>query len=166
MCAGGTRAESRFTFARVSRPGGCGGVSQSGSPERRSIRPHSVHASWRQTPCLGPISLLSPVKDVIEIEPVPRWKGLAQHGQRMTLTRYEIAAGAPDVHEHQHPQEEAWIVIEGQLGVWVNGAERVLGPGDFAIVGANMRHRVRALRASRALVVDSPARHQLPGTKH
>ena len=101
-----------------------------------------------------------------EIEPVPGWKGRAQHGQQMTLTSYEITAGAPDVHEHQHSQEEAWIVIEGQLAVWVEGEERLLGPGDCAIVAAHMRHRVRALQPSRALVVDSPIRHHLPGTSH
>jgi quercetin dioxygenase-like cupin family protein len=81
----------------------------------------------------------------------------------MTLISYEIAAGAPDVHEHEHPQEEAWTVIEGRLAIWVEGEERVLGPGDSAIVGSNLRHRVRALQPSRALVVDSPARRHLPG---
>jgi quercetin dioxygenase-like cupin family protein len=106
------------------------------------------------------------MSEVIEIEPVPGWKGRAQHGQRMTVTSYEVTAGAPDVHEHQHPQEEAWIVIEGQLAVWVDGEERVLGPGDSAIVEANLRHRVRALQSSRALVVDSPVRRHLPGTNH
>ena len=104
------------------------------------------------------------MSDVIEIEPVPGWKGRVQHGERMTLTSYEIVAGAPDVHEHHHPEEEAWTVIEGSLVIWVDGKERALGPGESAIVGANVRHRVRALQPSRALGVDSPARHQLPGT--
>jgi len=103
---------------------------------------------------------------MIEIEPVPGWKGRAQHGQLMTLTSYEITAAAPDVHEHQHPQEEAWIVIEGRLAVWVDGEERLLGPGDSAVIGPNIRHRVRALLPSRALVVDAPVRGQLPGTNH
>ena len=102
--------------------------------------------------------------NLIEIEPVPGWKGPVQHDQRMTLTSYEIAAGAPDVHEHQHSEEEAWTVIEGHLAIWVDGEEQMLGPGESAIVGANLRHRVRALQPFRALVVDSPARHQLPGT--
>lgn len=84
----------------------------------------------------------------------------------MTLISYEIAAGAPDVHEHQHPQEEAWIVIDGRLAIWLDGDERLLGPGDCAIVAANVRHRVRALQPSRALVVDSPVRRRLPGTNH
>jgi quercetin dioxygenase-like cupin family protein len=103
---------------------------------------------------------------MIEIEPVPGWKGRAQHGRRMTLVSYEIAAGAPDVHEHQHPEEEAWVVIEGQLAVWVDGQERRLGPGDCAVIEADVPHRVRALQRSRALVIDSPVRRQLPGTHH
>jgi quercetin dioxygenase-like cupin family protein len=104
--------------------------------------------------------------DVIEIEPVPGWKGRVQHGQRMTLTSYDVAQDAPDVHEHHHPEEEAWTVIEGRLMVCVDGREQVLGPGDSVIVAANARHSVRALQPARALVVDSPARHRLPGTGH
>jgi len=65
---------------------------------------------------------------------VPGGKGRVQHGQRMTLTSYEIAARAPDVHEHQHSEEEAWTVIEGHLAIWVDGEERMLGPGESAIV--------------------------------
>ena len=111
-------------------------------------------------------SLLLAVPDVIKIEPVPGWKGRVRHGQRMTLTRYDVAEDAPDVHEHQHPEEEAWTVIEGRLMVCVSGHEQVLDPGDFVIVAANARHWVRALQPSRALVLDSPVRHQLPGTGH
>lgn len=103
---------------------------------------------------------------MIEIEPVPGWRGRAQRGERMTLTSYEVAAGAPDVHEHQHPQEEAWIVIDGRLAVAVDDDERLLGPGDSVIIGANVRHRVRALQPSRAIVVDSPVRDPLPGAGH
>jgi quercetin dioxygenase-like cupin family protein len=84
----------------------------------------------------------------------------------MTVTIYEIVAGALQVHEHQHSEEEAWTVIEGHLAIWIDGEEQMLGPGESAIVAANVRHRVRALQPSRALVVDSPARHHLPGTNH
>ena len=106
------------------------------------------------------------VGDVIEIEPVPGWKGRVRQGQRLTLTSYEISAGAPDVHEHRHLQEEVWTVIEGRLVVCIEGREHELGPGEFAIVDPYASHWVRALQASRALVIDSPARHQLPGTRH
>jgi quercetin dioxygenase-like cupin family protein len=103
---------------------------------------------------------------MIAFEPIPGWKGEAVHGERMTLTSYTIAAGAPDVHEHQHPEEEAWTVLEGELALWVDGEECVLRAGDVAVVGPNVRHRVRALGASRALVIDTPPRRPLPGTGH
>jgi quercetin dioxygenase-like cupin family protein len=104
--------------------------------------------------------------ETIEIEPVAGWKGEAMHSERMTLVSYVIAAGAPEVHEHHHPEEEAWMVIEGELAVWVGGDERILGPGDVAVIASNAHHRVRALRPSRALVVDAPSRRQLPGAAH
>jgi quercetin dioxygenase-like cupin family protein len=104
--------------------------------------------------------------ETIEIEPVVGWKGEAVHCERMTLVTYVIAEGAPEVHEHHHPEEEAWTVIEGQLAVWVDGDELLLEPGDVAIIPSNVAHRVRALGASRALVVDAPSRRQLPGTEH
>jgi quercetin dioxygenase-like cupin family protein len=104
--------------------------------------------------------------DVIEIEPIPGWRGRALHGTRMTVVTYTVAAGAPDVHEHQHPEEEVWSVIEGELVIWIDGEERTLRPGDVAVVPPGVRHRVRASKASRALVVDSPVRCPLPGSSH
>jgi unsaturated pyranuronate lyase len=104
--------------------------------------------------------------DMTKIEPVQGWVGHSLHGERMTLTHYEIAAGAPDVHEHYHPHEEAWSILDGRLAVWVDGEERTLGPGEVAVIPPNVRHRVRAVTRSRALVVDSPARHRLPGSAH
>jgi quercetin dioxygenase-like cupin family protein len=66
--------------------------------------------------------------ETIEIEPVVGWKGGAVHCERMTLVTYVIAEGAPEVHEHHHPEEEARTVIEGQLAAWVDGDERLLEP--------------------------------------
>lgn len=102
----------------------------------------------------------------IAIEPVAGWRGEAVHGDRMTLVSYVIAAGAPEVHEHHHPEEEVWTVIEGQLAVCADGEERILGPGDVALIGSNVPHRVRAVGPSRAFVVDAPTRRQLPGSAH
>lgn len=102
--------------------------------------------------------------DMTKIEPVPGWVGHALHGERITLTHYEIAAGAPEVHEHHHPQEEAWTVFGGELAVWVDGEERVLGPGEVAVIPPDAPHRVRGLTQSRAVVVDSPPRDRLPGS--
>ena len=84
----------------------------------------------------------------------------------MTLVEYWIAEGAPDVHEHHHPEEEGWTVVEGGLTVWVEGVAHTLGGGEAIVIAPNARHRVRALGATRAIVVDSPARRRLPGTSH
>lgn len=103
---------------------------------------------------------------MIEIEPVAGWKGRALHSERLTLVHYEVVAGALDVHEHHHPEEETWSILEGEVAVWIGGVECRLGPGAVAVIPPNVPHRLRALTASRALVTDSPVRRDLPGTGH
>jgi quercetin dioxygenase-like cupin family protein len=80
----------------------------------------------------------------------------------MTFGYYRVAAGA-SIHEHAHPNEEVWHVIEGELEVTVGDETRVAGPGCVAIVPPNTPHSVRALRASRAIVVDHPRREAVGG---
>ena len=48
-------------------------------------------------------------------EPKPGWVGRFFSSDRMTFAYYAIAADAAPVHEHQHPQEEVWNVLEGEL---------------------------------------------------
>ncbi len=100
---------------------------------------------------------------MIEIEPVSGWKGRVVRCEGMTVAHYEIAAGASEVHEHRHPEEEAWSIIDGEVLIWVDGEERTLGAGDVAVIPPNVPHRLRPSSASRALVIDSPARRELPG---
>jgi mannose-6-phosphate isomerase-like protein (cupin superfamily) len=45
--------------------------------------------------------------------------------------------------DHVHPrQQERHEVVEGSLGIAVDGRERRLGPGDVEVVPPNTRHRV------------------------
>jgi quercetin dioxygenase-like cupin family protein len=104
--------------------------------------------------------------DAIAIEPAPGWVGRAVHGDQMTLVDYRISEGAPDVHEHHHPEEEAWTVIDGELKVWIEGEAHTLTTGEAIVIAPNAHHRVQAIRTTHAIVVDSPARHHLPGTSH
>jgi mannose-6-phosphate isomerase-like protein (cupin superfamily) len=54
--------------------------------------------------------------------------------------------------DHVHPrQQERHEVVEGSLGIAVDGRERRLGPGDVELVPPNTRHRVFP-------VVDEPVR--------
>ena len=91
------------------------------------------------------------------IERLPGWKGRYFHTVSMTFAHYEFAAGS-SIHEHSHPEEEVYEVIEGELEVTIDGRSHVAKPGVVAIVPANSRNSVRALTDGRLIVVDHPAR--------
>jgi mannose-6-phosphate isomerase-like protein (cupin superfamily) len=104
--------------------------------------------------------------DVVQLparEPLPGWNGRFFHSDHMTFAYYEIDADAVPIHEHHHPQEEVWNVVEGKLAITIDGREHVIGPGCAAIVPANVRHSTRALVPSRAIVVDHPVRDRVGG---
>jgi quercetin dioxygenase-like cupin family protein len=91
------------------------------------------------------------------IERLPGWKGRYFHSPSMTFAHYDFAAGSK-IHEHFHPEEEVYEVIEGELEVTIEGRPEIAKPGIVAIVPANSRHSVRALTNGRLIVVDHPAR--------
>lgn len=91
------------------------------------------------------------------IERLPGWKGRYFHSPNMTFAHYEFAAGST-IHEHFHPEEEVYEVIEGELELTIDGQSEIAKPGIVAIVPANSRHSVRALTDGRLIVVDHPAR--------
>ena len=91
------------------------------------------------------------------IERLPGWKGRYFHSASMTFAHYEFAAGS-SIHEHFHPEEEVYEVIEGELEVTIDGRSQTAKPGLVAIVPANSRHSVRALTDGRLIVVDHPVR--------
>jgi unsaturated pyranuronate lyase len=91
-------------------------------------------------------------------ERLPGWRARVFHSPAMTFAWYEIEYGAVPLHEHHHPQEEVWNVVEGRLAMTVDGEERVLDAGGSAVIPAGVRHSARPLGACRAVVVDHPAR--------
>ena len=91
------------------------------------------------------------------IERLPGWKGRYFHSPSMTFAHYEFAAGST-IHEHFHPEEEVYEVMEGELELTIDGQSEIAKPGIVAIVPANSRHSVRALTNGRLIVVDHPAR--------
>lgn len=92
-----------------------------------------------------------------EIERLPGWRGRFFHSEHMTVAMYEFKGGS-SIHEHHHPQEEIYNVLEGELEMTVDGARYMARPGLAAIVPGNARHSVRALTDGRVLIVDSPRR--------
>src|SRR6202790_409071 len=92
------------------------------------------------------------------IERLPGWYGRYFHSPSMTFAHYEFKGGS-SIHEHFHPQEEVWEVIEGEIEVTIDGVAQIARPGLVAIVPGNVRHSVKALTDGRAIIVDYPARH-------
>jgi quercetin dioxygenase-like cupin family protein len=100
-------------------------------------------------------------KNLAVWERLPGWRGRFYRSQSMTFAHWEFDAGA-SVHEHQHPNEEVWNVIDGEIEVTIDGKTQRAGPGVAAIVPFNSRHAVHALTDGRALVVDHPVRSDGP----
>jgi unsaturated pyranuronate lyase len=90
-------------------------------------------------------------------ERLPGWRGRYFHTPNMTFAHYDFAEGAT-IHEHFHPQEEVYEVIEGELEITIDGVTQIARPGIVAIVPGNARHSVKALTDGRAIIVDHPAR--------
>ena len=91
------------------------------------------------------------------IERLPGWRGRYFDSPSMTFAHYEFDAGS-SIHEHSHPQEEVWQVIEGELEITISGAAQRAGPGFVGIVPPNTLHSVRAISRGKAIVVDYPLR--------
>lgn len=70
------------------------------------------------------------------------------------------------IHEHAHPQEEVYEVIEGQLELTIGDATEIVRPGLVGIVPANVAHSVKALTDAKAIIVDYPIRRDFPGKSH
>jgi len=97
--------------------------------------------------------------DLDVIERLPGWYGRYFHSPSMTFAHYDFKRGA-SIHEHFHPEEEVYEVIEGELEVTIDGVAQVAHSGLVAIVPANIRHSVKALTDGRAIIVDYPSRRE------
>jgi quercetin dioxygenase-like cupin family protein len=91
------------------------------------------------------------------VERLPGWHGRYFNSPSLTFGHYEFKRGA-SIHEHSHPQEEVWNVIEGELEITIDGVVQTAGPGMVGIVPGNTLHSARALTDGRAIVVDYPLR--------
>jgi quercetin dioxygenase-like cupin family protein len=61
-------------------------------------------------------------------EPREGWIGRFFHSRNMTFAYYSVEAGAW-IHEHSHPNDQVWNVIDGQLEITVAGEPRLLVQG-------------------------------------
>ena len=91
------------------------------------------------------------------IERLPGWHGRYFHSPSMTFAHYDFTRGAT-IHEHFHPEEEVYEVIEGELEVAIDGVAQIARAGVVAIVPSSVRHSVKALTDGKAIIVDYPLR--------
>ncbi|MGB6482932.1 MAG: cupin domain-containing protein [Candidatus Acidiferrales bacterium] len=91
------------------------------------------------------------------VERLPGWSGRYFHSSNMTFAHYDFLRHS-SIHEHFHPQEEVYEVLEGELEVTIDGVTQIVKPGLVAIIPGGARHSVKALTDGRAIIVDSPLR--------
>ena len=91
------------------------------------------------------------------VERLPGWRGRFFHSEHMTVAHYDFDRGA-SIHEHFHPQEEIYHVLDGELELTIEGDLHMAHAGLAVIVPADARHSVCALTDGRVLIVDSPRR--------
>jgi quercetin dioxygenase-like cupin family protein len=89
--------------------------------------------------------------------PRPGWDGRFFNSENMTFAYYAIDIDST-IHEHSHPNEEIWHVLDGELEVTIAGETRLASAGWVAIVPPDTLHSVRALTNARVIVVDYPLR--------
>jgi quercetin dioxygenase-like cupin family protein len=97
------------------------------------------------------------------IERLPGWYGRYFHSENMTFAHYDFKRGST-IHEHVHPQEEVYEVIEGELEVTIEGVTQIVRPGLVAVVPSNFRHSVKAVTDGKAVIVDYPHRPEIEQT--
>ena len=78
------------------------------------------------------------------IERLPGWYGRYFHSPSMTFAHYDFKRGS-SIHEHFHPQEEVYEVVEGELELTIDGATQIVRSGLVAVVPSNAHHSVRPL---------------------
>jgi mannose-6-phosphate isomerase-like protein (cupin superfamily) len=104
------------------------------------------------------------IRDLPVRRPLPGWHGRFFHSDAMTFAHYDVDADAVEIHEHYHPEEEVWNVVEGRIVLTIDGVEYVAGTGCAAVVRSNVRHAARPLDGpSRVIVVDHPVRDRVGG---
>ena len=93
-----------------------------------------------------------PVRDKL-----PGWPGQIFHSANMTFAHWDFKAGA-SIHQHEHPQEEVWHIVKGELELTMQGKTHRAVPGMVAIIPPNTVHSVLALTDGKAIVADFPLR--------
>jgi quercetin dioxygenase-like cupin family protein len=128
-------------------------------PQREEVREAVLQSLAGSTPM--------PFVDTSTLEVIERltgWHGRYFHSPSMTFAHYDFKRGS-SIHEHFHPQEEVYEVIQGELELTIDGVKQIARPGVVGIVPSNVPHSVKALSDGRAIIVDYPLRREIGETR-
>lgn len=79
-------------------------------------------------------------------------------GEKLMLSLVDMQPHAV-VEEHEHPHEQAGMVLSGKAIFIVGGEQKTLAPGDMYLIPGHVRHKVIALdEPVRALDIFHPVR--------
>lgn len=65
----------------------------------------------------------------------------SQSGGRVWIERI-VSSATPEPVLYDQSQDEWVLLLQGRARLWVDGVERVLGPGDYLFIPAHRPHRV------------------------
>ena len=92
-------------------------------------------------------------------EVVPGFHGKFVHSDNLTLSNWEIEAGAV-LPEHTHPHEQLSQLLEGEFEFTLEGETMILTPGMVVVIPSNARHTAKALTPCKVLDVFYPVREE------
>jgi quercetin dioxygenase-like cupin family protein len=95
--------------------------------------------------------------DLSAREIVPGFHGKFIHTPNVTLSNWEVAAGAR-LPEHAHPHEQLTQLLAGEFEFTLEGETRRLTPGMVVVIPPNARHSALALTACKILDMFYPVR--------
>jgi quercetin dioxygenase-like cupin family protein len=82
--------------------------------------------------------------DIAADEVLPGITRQTVHGDRQTMIRYLYEPGSV-FPAHAHPEEQITVVVRGRIAFQIDRQWRELGPGQVAIIPANMPHGARVV---------------------
>jgi quercetin dioxygenase-like cupin family protein len=98
------------------------------------------------------------INDYESIELMPGVRARTPYGTRIMLSYLEMEAGSL-VPMHQHPHEQAGLLIEGRMELVIGDESRICEPGDMFIIPPDTPHSARPIDGPvKALDVFSPVR--------
>jgi len=83
--------------------------------------------------------------------------GTMVHGEKTLMGRFKLAKGSV-IPAHDHPHEQAGLLLSGRMVFAIDGVEHEVVPGDSWCIGSAVPHAATAVEDSVAVEVFSPVR--------